>query len=119
MSPLTRAEAQALAAVAAGVSGDPFAVLGRHPAPAGGAPGAIIRTLQPAASAVDVIVDSQLIPMERRSADGLFEAFVPWSGVLSDLGYRLRLHEGAESRELDDPYQFGPILTDFDLHLFA
>ncbi len=48
MSPARRAEARALGAVAEGLSDDPFAVLGRHPAPAGGPAGAIIRTLQPA-----------------------------------------------------------------------
>ena len=60
MSPARRAEARALGAVAEGLSDDPFAVLGRHPAPAGGPAGAIIRTLQPAASAVDLVAGDRV-----------------------------------------------------------
>jgi len=58
-------------------------------------------------------------PMERRRAAGLFEAIIPFSGALNDFAYRLRVHEGAEAREIVDPYQFGQLLTDFDLHLFS
>jgi 1,4-alpha-glucan branching enzyme len=119
MSPARRAEARALGAVAEGLSDDPFAVLGRHAAKSGGAAGAVIRTLQPAASAVDLVVGDVAIPMERRHPHGLFAAFVPWDGPLESLGYHLRVHEGGDVREVVDPYQFGPVLTDFDLHLFS
>jgi len=119
MSPVRRAEARALGAVAEGLSGDPFAVLGRHPAPVGGPAGAVVRTLQLHASAVDLVVGDQVIPMERRHPNGLFAAFVRWEGPLEALGYHLRVHEDGAVRDVVDPYQFGPILTDFDLHLFA
>ena len=105
--------------MAEGLSDDPFAVLGRHPAPAGGPAGAIIRTLQLHASAVDLVAGDRVIPMERRHPNGLFAAFVPWEGPLEALGYHLRVHEDGAVRDVVDPYQFGPILTDFDLHLFA
>jgi len=116
---MRRAEARALGAVAEGLSDDPFAVLGRHPAPAGSPPAAIIRTLQPAASAVEVVAAGRVIPMERRRPEGLFVAAVPWDRALEELGYVLRVHEGSGVRDLVDPYQFGPLLTDFDLHLFS
>ena len=119
MSPVTRSEARALGAVADGLSDDPFAVLGRHPAPAGRPAGAVIRTLQLAASAVDLVAGGHVIPMERRHKNGLFAAFVPWDGPLDALGYLFRVHEDGAVREVVDPYQFGPVLTDFDLHLFA
>jgi len=119
MSSARRAEARALGAVAEGLSDDPFAVLGRHPAPAGSPPAAIIRTLQPAASAVEVVAAGRVIPMERRRPEGLFVAAVPWDRALEELGYVLRVHEGSGVRDLVDPYQFGPLLTDFDLHLFS
>ncbi len=44
---------------------------------------------------------------------------MPWEGPLEALGYHLRVHEDGAVRDVVDPYQFGPILTDFDLHLFA
>ena len=31
----------------------------------------------------------------------------------------LRVHEDSGVRDVVDPYQFGPVLTDFDLHLFS
>jgi 1,4-alpha-glucan branching enzyme len=116
---MRRAEARAFGAVAEGLSDDPFAVLGRHPAPAGGPRGAIIRTLQPSASSVEVVAGTLVVPMERRHPEGLFVAFVPWDGPLDALGYLLRVHDGDSVRDLVDPYQFGPLLTDFDLHLFS
>jgi 1,4-alpha-glucan branching enzyme len=119
MSPARRAEARALGAVAEGLSDDPFSVLGRHPAPAGGPAGATIRTLQPAASAVEVVAGDRVIPMERRRPEGLFVAVVPWQGPLEQLVYVLRVHDASGTRDLIDPYQFGPVLTDFDLHLFS
>jgi len=119
MSPARRAEARALGAVAEGLSDDPFAVLGRHPAPEGNPPGAIIRTLQPAASAVEVVAGGRVIPMERRRPEGLFVAAVPWEGPLESLAYTLRVHDGSGVHDVLDPYQFGPLLTDFDLHLFS
>jgi 1,4-alpha-glucan branching enzyme len=119
MSPARHADARALGAVAEGSSDDPFAVLGRHPAPAGGPPGAIIRTFQPAASAVELVIGDRVIPMERRRPEGLFVATVPWTGALHELGYVLRVHDSGGVHDLIDPYQFGPVLTDFDLHLFA
>src|SRR5690606_20053667 len=36
-----------------------------------------------------------------------------------ELAYRLRIHDGETAREILDPYQFGQVLTDFDLHLLS
>jgi 1,4-alpha-glucan branching enzyme len=118
MSPARRAEARALGAVAEGLSDDPFAcsaVIQRQREPSG----AIIRTLQPAASAVEVVAGGRVIPMERRRPEGLFVAAVPWEGPLESLAYTLRVHDGSGVHDVLDPYQFGPLLTDFDLHLFS
>src|ERR1044071_8766776 len=119
MSPAKRAEARALGAVAEGLSDDPFAVLRRPPAAGRSPPGVIIRTLQPSASAVEVVAGDRVIPMERRRPEGLFEAAVPWDRPLDELGYALRVHDASGVHDVIDPYQFGPILTDFDLHLFS
>ena len=85
-----------------------------------GHPAIVIRTMQPSASGVEVVVGDRIVPMARRHRDGLFEAFVEADGRSpGDLFYRLRIHEGADVREVIDPYRFGPVLTEFDLHLFA
>ncbi len=58
------------------------------------------------------------VAMERIHPDGLFEATFP--GRARVFPYRLAVvnHEG-HSWEFLDAYQFGPVLTDFDLHLLA
>ncbi|HEX5107970.1 MAG TPA: 1,4-alpha-glucan branching protein GlgB [Vicinamibacterales bacterium] len=107
-------------AVAAGTSSDPFAVLGRHVTTLEGRPAVVIRTVQPAATAVDLLTpDAPARPMRAR-ANGLFEVTVPLGEAeLHDFAYRLRVREGSSLRDLIDPYQFGQVLADFDLHLFS
>jgi 1,4-alpha-glucan branching enzyme len=108
-----------IAAVASGTSGDPFAVLGRHEVIVDHRPAVVLRTMQPAASAVELITAGAVTPMPRRHPAGLFEARVPLTGHVSDFAYRFRVHEGGAAREVIDPYQYGQVLSDYDLHLFA
>ena len=119
MTDAVRTEAdQALDAVSSGTSHDPFAVLGRHPATLNGRPAVVIRTMQPAASRVEVVTPNGVAPMTRRRSEGLFEATVALDGrAAGEIVYRLRVHEAGEVREIADPYQYGQVLTDFDLHL--
>ncbi len=119
MSEITTPDDRALAgAVAAGVSDDPFAVLGCHRAGADKEGKLVVRTMQPLADRVELLVNGRVLPMTRRHADGLFEAGWPESeGGAKD--YRLRIHTSGTAREIDDPYRFGQILSDYDLHLFS
>ena len=113
-------------AVASGVSDDPFALLGRHSTSLHGRPAVVVRTMQPTASAVELVAGNQTLSMERRRREGLFEIIVPLApsnvegldgAPPHDFEYRFRVREGSAVREVIDPYQFGQILTDFDLHL--
>jgi len=113
------ADDEALDAIAAGTSDDPFAVLGRHRVMVNGKPALLIRTMQPAASDVQLVTDVRVYGMQRRRSDGLFEATLPFDGRPENFAYRFRVREGAVTRDVIDPYQFGQILTDFDLHLFG
>jgi 1,4-alpha-glucan branching enzyme len=107
-------------AIVRGTSSDPFAVLGRHAVVSGSRPAVAIRVMQPAASRVELVTLGQTIVMDRLHPDGFFEAVLdPEGEAPSELAYRLRVHEPEGVRELTDPYQFGPILGDFDLHLLA
>jgi 1,4-alpha-glucan branching enzyme len=99
---------------------DPFAELGPHRR--AGAGGFVIRALQPAARAIDVRIVSSgaLVPMRRRDASGLFEAVLPGSVDDEVPDYRLRVtYSGDHVLELDDPYRYGRVLTDFDLYLLG
>jgi 1,4-alpha-glucan branching enzyme len=100
---------------------DPLAILGVHPMAQGSSPTVAIRCFLPEAKNVAVLLgeqDRQPIPMNRLHEAGLFEVIVP--GPLGTGLYRLRItnHEGQVS-ERHDPYGFPPLLTDFELHLFA
>jgi 1,4-alpha-glucan branching enzyme len=93
--------------------GDPFSVLGPHPAGAG----TVIRTLQPDAQAVTVIdraTGEDLGALRRIHPAGLF------SGVAAAARpYLLRIDTGETQRETEDPYSFPPLLGPLDLHLLG
>jgi 1,4-alpha-glucan branching enzyme len=96
---------------------DPFAVLGPHTDAEGGI---VIRAVQPAARSIEVhlVADGAVVPMRRRDS-GVFEATLPKAGPdVPD--YRLRVTFGSGQRlDVDDPYRYGRVLTDYDLHLFG
>jgi 1,4-alpha-glucan branching enzyme len=108
-------------AIALGLHADPFAVLGAHMASRDGEPGVAVRVFRPNAEAVAVRNerDGHVAPMTRVHPDGFFEAFFP--GLRHEqLDYRLRVTwRDGSSAQLDDPYRYGPVLTDFDQHLFG
>src|SRR6185503_172207 len=75
------AEDELVDGVADGTGDNPFAVLGRHAATVGGTPAVVIRTMQPAADVVEVVVGGRAIPMARRHPEGVFEAIFPLADV--------------------------------------
>jgi 1,4-alpha-glucan branching enzyme len=81
----------------------------------------VVRAFHPSAQGVDLMSSGRAIPMSRRHDAGLFEATVDTEAgarPTTDLDYRLRFtfHDG-QVHEIDDPYRYGRVLTDFDLHL--
>ncbi|MSO46149.1 MAG: 1,4-alpha-glucan branching protein GlgB [Acidobacteria bacterium] len=110
----------ALDAIAAGTSDDPFAILGCHRVTVDGRPALVIRTMQPAASDVQLVTPDRVFGMQRKRAGGLFEATIPLDrGASEAFVCWFRVREGSATRDVVDPYQFGLVLSDFDLHLFA
>ena len=114
---------QALASLIRGTHRDPFAVLGPH-AESGAM---VIRAFQPAARSIEVrlVASGALAPMEKRDPAGVFEARLEGQvGQVGQVGeapdYRLRItYPGDLVLEIDDPYRYGRVLTDFDLHLLS
>src|SRR5438876_3756996 len=110
----------ALADLVAGRNRDPFGALGPHRVGEGS--GIVIRALQPAARRIEVrvIVDgisSALHAMRPAGYDGLFESVLPLDDVPD---YRLRVtYAGDHVLEIDDPYRYGRVLSDFDLYLLG
>ena len=110
----------ALDAVAAGRSDNPFAVLGPHRVMVDGRPALVIRTMHPAASDVQLMTRDRVFGMQRCRPEGLFEATIPIDATSpGELEYWFRVREGQLTRDVVDPYRFGAVLSDYDLHLFA
>jgi 1,4-alpha-glucan branching enzyme len=105
-------------AIVRGLHADPFAVLGPHQT----AEGLAVRAFWPRARHMFLVTatpEQAATPMARLHSEGLFEVVVPGT-AREDLDYRLRIEdEAGYVFELDDPYRYGPVLTDFDLHLLG
>jgi 1,4-alpha-glucan branching enzyme len=103
-------------AIVTGTHGSPYNVLGLHPVEGGGA---VVRTFQPYASQVEVLIDDsdEVLPMSRVHDAGLYEVVVP---DRTGFRYRYRLTGfDAHVWELEDPYRFPLQVTDFDLYLLG
>ena len=110
--PSWQLDPESVRALGAGVYGNPFAVLGPHDAH----DGCVIRAMLPGAVKVEVVRRSDgglLCQLEPTGDGGLFENFVHERAP-----YRLRIFWPQGVQETEDPYSFGLLLGDIDLHLF-
>src|SRR5437016_2191545 len=114
-----------LAALAAGTNRDPFDVLGPHHENGE----TVVRAFHPAARAIEIRLRAtgELQAMSRRGPAGCFEVRlkaddpeVRLSPDATHLDYRLRVtYLGDHVVEIYDPYRYGRVLTDFDIHLLS
>jgi 1,4-alpha-glucan branching enzyme len=108
----------ALEAIAHADHGAPFDVLGAHRLNSGEV---IIRTIQPNAAAVHVVLPQdggQRVRMERIHPAGVFEVILDMPNIPS---YHFAItHGGGDEVLLHDPYNetaFPPVITEFDIYL--
>jgi 1,4-alpha-glucan branching enzyme len=96
--------------IIAGRHADPFHYLGPHTEN----DRTVLRVFLPDANRVVAIGESGERELERIDPAGLF------TGPLDDpKRYRLRARFGDSEVELEDPYRFPPVLSDFDLYLLG
>jgi 1,4-alpha-glucan branching enzyme len=111
------------AALERGINADPFAVLGPHRTTVEGEPAIVVRFFHPGVERVTLRAQpaGSALKMERRPGSNLFEAVVRnWPGEPHEFVYRLAVEwKDGRAGEIDDPYRFGRVLSDFDLHLLA
>jgi 1,4-alpha-glucan branching enzyme len=133
----------AIAALVAARNRDPFSVLGPHVDEEGG--GIVVRAFQPDARRIELRLGAtgELVPMAKRHPAGVFEARLPPARLAhrraspergeagtpagasdaplpATLDYRLRItYSGGHAAEIDDPYRYGRVLTDYDLYLLG
>jgi 1,4-alpha-glucan branching enzyme len=102
----------AIDALARGMHGDPFALLGPHRTGAG----RVVRTMQPQAREVQLLnrTGEPVAKLERVHPAGIFVAPLP--ARLRSYRFRITPWEG-KTYDSDDPYRFGSSLGDLDLHL--
>jgi 1,4-alpha-glucan branching enzyme len=106
---------QELDAITGGFHGDPFRVLGPHFGPKGPDGPWQVRVFLPRVAEVEVRSDDATVSAKKVHPAGLFEADLPSAPG----AYRLRVKgEDGSVAEMEDPYRFGPVLSDFDVHLF-
>ena len=108
---MTKLSAEAYAIIE-GRHTDPFRYLGLHAE--GGRN--VVRAFLPEARNVEAIGEhGERAPLEQIHESGLFAGPLPNGSTK----YQLRARFGDNVVELDDPYRFPPVLTDFDLYLLG
>ena len=94
---------------------DPFSVLGPHVE----ADGVLIRAIIPPAERVTVTRQGAApVDMTRRHPAGIFEARLAALEEIPDYRLQVTFPRGVHV-EVDDPYRYGRVLSDFDLYLFG
>jgi 1,4-alpha-glucan branching enzyme len=102
-------------AIVGGYHGDAFRVLGPHSVrKKGGQARWEVRAFLPQAESAAVVIDGEVRPMEKKHAQGFFCGSL--AGEPRAYRLRARLWDGSEI-EFDDPYHYGPQVSDTDLYL--
>ena len=99
-------------AILEGRHSDPFQYLGPHRENGR----TVVRAFLPDAQKVDAIAPhGEAAALTRIHDAGLFAGFLPNGST----AYQLRARFGERVVDLDDPYRFPPVLTDYDLYLLS
>ncbi|MBP6469339.1 MAG: 1,4-alpha-glucan branching protein GlgB [Chloroflexi bacterium] len=108
--------AGAIEAIVFAYHGDPFSVLGPHEHENG----LVVRVFLPYAASISLVLVDQtaVYPMHLSHEAGLYETFLVNKALPVDYQLQVEMHNG-ETAVLDDPYNFPPLLTNFDEHLMA
>jgi len=102
-------------AIVGGYHGDPFRVLGPHAVGSRRGKGHWeVRAFLPQAKSAHVVVDGAMVPMKKEHPLGFYVASL--EGATRPYRLAIQLWNG-ETREIEDPYRFPPLLSDFDIHL--
>jgi 1,4-alpha-glucan branching enzyme len=112
---MTAPMSTALEAIATARHADPFSVLGPHVESGR----LTIRACLPAAEAVSVTrTNAPPFEMTKRHPAGVYEASLPDASEILDYRFRVT-YPGGYTAEVDDPYRYGRVISDYDLYLFG
>src|ERR1051326_6152653 len=107
--------AEEIEAIVGGYHGDAFRILGPHSVrKKRGQSQWEVRAFLPHAESAEVLVCEQRFPMSKQHAEGFYCAVL--NGGPRPYLIHVRLWDGREI-DIDDPYRFGPQVSDSDLYL--
>ena len=103
-----------IAPIVGGYVTDPFAVLGPHMT----RDGLVVRVFRPGAQKIEVVTADGRYSAEQLDPAGFFEATLPDANLPISYTLAVTFSETNQFTE-HDPYNFAPVLTEFDLHLLG
>jgi 1,4-alpha-glucan branching enzyme len=126
-APKSTADEAEIQAIVHGYHGAPLKVLGPQVVTSNGEQQLVVRAFRPLDAALFVLdlATGERIPMTQVHALGFYEARVPQHALGRPLGsqpfaYRLIVVDpDGQTHDLEDPYRFPVLFTDFDLFLFG
>jgi 1,4-alpha-glucan branching enzyme len=95
---------------------DPFQILGYHEIEKDNKKYSSIRTFLPEAKNADIVIENKIYNMTKLHNDGFYEYILEKNGK-PIYNFKITNWEN-QVWILNDPYQFNPVLTDYDIHLF-
>jgi len=98
---------------------DPFFVLGPHSTLVNGKSATVVRVFNPVAKEIKIKEDDRITSMEKIRDEGLFQAIIQTAENISPYQLEITYPNGTGKQTKYDPYCFPPVLSDFDMHLFA
>src|SRR5262245_34928584 len=110
--------AEEIEAIVGGYHGDAFRILGPHAVRRKAKRPLTweVRAFLPQAASANVIAGDERFPFEKRHPQGFYCAVLP--GEPREYRIQVVLHDGS-TVEFEDPYRFGPQLSDTDLYLHS
>lgn len=96
---------------------DPFEVLGYSEIEVDKKKTGCVRAFFPEAKELNLLINKKSIPMEKTHNDGFFEVILE-KNEKPNYKFKVTNWENV-TWEIDDPYKYPPVLTDFDMHLFG
>ncbi|MBN2545022.1 MAG: 1,4-alpha-glucan branching protein GlgB [Spirochaetes bacterium] len=96
---------------------DPFEVLGFHQVKVKNQLKSVVRAFFPVAEKVELVIKNKTFNMVKIHKDGFFEIVLDITDK-PDYNFKITNSEN-HNWHLNDPYKYGTVLTDFDLHLLS
>lgn len=107
-----------ISSISDGTYSDPFSILGLHQVNLNGTKKLVLRVFRPEAKSIQAKINGKLYELQRLSEEGLFERIFKRRKNKFSYSLSIQPHQG-EKFTIRDPYEFGSLISDFDLQLWG